>query len=1257
MKIDLMKLCLIALLLVMGASLAVAQVTFSLPDTAVANGTTVIVPVKVTGFYHIGSFSLNLGFDKTVLTYNGLSGQPTFGIFNVNSVAQAQANGSVNMSWFNVQPALNLGTGTLVNLSFTLNSGTSALSFNGMIASSVTDSLGTNLAYTYSNGRLSGPPGTPTLSSPANAATGVTVTPTLTWVASPVAKTYRLQFGTDQSFATTIVDDATLTTASKVLGTLSGNTTYYWRVSATNAGGTSAYSSTFSFTTVAAPPAVPTLVLPADAAIGQATNVTLSWFTSPGATSYRLQVSTSQSFGTTVYDDSTLTGTSQAMSGLLVATTYYWRVSAKSSQGTSAYSAARSFTTSGGIPAAPILVSPLNGATAVSTNATLSWGASTGATSYRLQVSTDQNFATTFYNDSTLTGTLQLVSGLSATTTYYWRVNAKNSTGTSAYSTTFSFTTGIAAPAAPTLSLPADGVTGQASSLTLTWIASATATSYRVQVSTSSSFTTTFFDSSSITGISQALTGLASSTTYYWRVSATNAGGTSAYSSTFSFTTVVVVPAAPTLSSPANGATNQTLSPTLTWSASAGAASYGLQVSTDQNFGTTIFDQTGLTGTSQALSGLTNGATYYWRVNATNIGGTSAYSTVFSFTTTTGSTGQLGLNMPDVVATVGSAISVPVGVTGFTHVGSFSLTITFDKTVLTYTGIANQPSFGIFNSTSTVNANANGSISISWFNVSPALNIGTGTLFNLLFNYVGGTSALTFASITPSSITDSLGTNMNSTYANGRVRDAASVPPSVPSLASPANGATNQSTNVTLSWSAALGALTYRLQVSTDQNFGTLVYEQSLLSGTSQAMSGLSSGTTYYWKVSATNTAGTSLFSSTRSFTTAFALPTVPTLSAPADGATGVAVSTTLSWSASTGAITYRLQVSASSGFSTTIVDDSTLTGTSRALSGLSNNTTYYWRVSAKNTGGSSAFSTARSFTTIVGAPSVPVLSSPANGATGVAISATLTWSASTGATSYRVQLSSTATFASTLVDDSTSTGTTKTVGPLTNNTTYYWRVSAKNAGGTSSFSIASSFTTIVALPSAPTLASPADSAFNLQLTTVLSWNVAADATGYHLQVSTSASFTSTVVDDSTLTLTTRSISSLALNTTYYWRVRSKNAAGYSAYSNARSFKTIRTTAVEKLDGSIPTDYALSQNYPNPFNPTTTIQYQIPASGVVTLRVYDVLGKEVFELVNQYQTAGNYMVKVNAQMLPSGMYLYELRSGSFVQTKRMILEK
>ncbi|MCX6135452.1 MAG: T9SS type A sorting domain-containing protein [Ignavibacteriales bacterium] len=131
--------------------------------------------------------------------------------------------------------------------------------------------------------------------------------------------------------------------------------------------------------------------------------------------------------------------------------------------------------------------------------------------------------------------------------------------------------------------------------------------------------------------------------------------------------------------------------------------------------------------------------------------------------------GQVTLSLPTQTAANGTALALPVQVTGFNHVGSFSLTISFDKNVLTYTGTANQPTFGIFNGTPAATANTNGTVSISWFNVSPALNIGSGTLLNLLFTYKSGTSALTFTSTTPSSITDSLGTNLTATYTNGSV--------------------------------------------------------------------------------------------------------------------------------------------------------------------------------------------------------------------------------------------------------------------------------------------------------------------------------------------------------------------------------------------------------------------------------------------------------------------------------------------------------
>lgn len=85
--------------------------------------------------------------------------------------------------------------------------------------------------------------------------------------------------------------------------------------------------------------------------------------------------------------------------------------------------------------------------------------------------------------------------------------------------------------------------------------------------------------------------------------------------------------------------------------------------------------------------------------------------------------------------------------------------------------------------------------------------------------------------------------------------------------------------------------------------------------------------------------------------------------------------------------------------------------------------------------------------------------------------------------------------------------------------------------------------------------------------------------------------------------------------------------------------------------------FTLEQNYPNPFNPTTVIGYTVPTYGSVTLRVYDILGREVKTLVNERQSAGSHSVVFNAGQLPSGVYFYRIQSGDFVQTKKMVLVK
>jgi len=88
-----------------------------------------------------------------------------------------------------------------------------------------------------------------------------------------------------------------------------------------------------------------------------------------------------------------------------------------------------------------------------------------------------------------------------------------------------------------------------------------------------------------------------------------------------------------------------------------------------------------------------------------------------------------------------------------------------------------------------------------------------------------------------------------------------------------------------------------------------------------------------------------------------------------------------------------------------------------------------------------------------------------------------------------------------------------------------------------------------------------------------------------------------------------------------------------------------------------PTDFVLKQNYPNPFNPSTTITFGIPVKANVVLKVFNSLGEEVAQLVNNEIIAGSYKIEFDATNLPSGVYFYQLNAGEFINTKKMILLK
>jgi hypothetical protein len=380
--------------------------------------------------------------------------------------------------------------------------------------------------------------------------------------------------------------------------------------------------------------------------------------------------------------------------------------------------------------------------------------------------------------------------------------------------------------------------------------------------------------------------------------------------------------------------------------------------------------------------------------------------------------------------------------------------------------------------------------------------------------------------------------------------------------------------------------------------------------------------------------------------------PAAPSPVSPANAASGVATSTTLRWTASGSATSYRVQVSLDAGFSSLVVDDSTVTDTSKAIGGLTFETLHYWRVSAKNTAGVSPYSPAWSFTTGSGAP---VLVAPPDGASSLADPVTLQWRAQTGALAYWLQVSSDPLFGSFAVNDSTVLDTARAVAGLAGSQTYHWRVRNRTISGPGVFSPAWSFTTFLSLPAAVSLVLPADQDVIGADSVRFVWHRGeASVTAYWLEIGFDTAFTFRTIDSS-LTDTTRVVHGLVNGNLYSWRMRARNASGWGPYSMARRFRPLYTGIED--ESSLPAEFSLLQNYPNPFNPSTQVTFALPRESHVLLELYNMLGERVMTVVDASRPAGYHTVTVDAGNLSAGVYLYRLTAGERVMARKMLLVK